>query len=93
NGRRPKADGTYDQRTLERMVGVIVHEVGHNFFPMIVNSDERQSTWMDEGLNSFLEKETIRERYPDHDYSSNTPKGITSFMKGDKSVMRPVMAS
>ncbi|MBS1544726.1 MAG: M1 family metallopeptidase [Bacteroidetes bacterium] len=93
NGRRPKKDGTYDQRTLERMVAVIVHEVGHNFFPMIVNSDERQTTWMDEGLNSFLEKETIRERYPNFDYSSNTPKGIVNFMKGDKSIMRPVMAS
>ena len=92
NGRRPNADGTYSQRTLESMVGVIVHEVGHNYFPMIVNSDERQSTWMDEGLNSFLEKETIRERYPDFDITSNTPKGILSFMKGDKSIMRPVMA-
>ena len=93
NGRRPKTDGTYDQLTLERMVGVIVHEVGHNWFPMIINSDERQSTWMDEGLNSFLEKETIRERYPDFDFESNTPKGIVTFMKGDKSIMRPVIAS
>lgn len=92
NGRRPKKDGTYDKRTLERMVSVIVHEVGHNFFPMIVNSDERQSTWMDEGLNSFLEKETIRLRYPDFDYVSNTPKGIVPFMKGDKAMMRPIMA-
>jgi hypothetical protein len=93
NGRRPKEDGSYTQRTLERMVTVIVHEVGHNFFPMIINSDERQSTWMDEGLNSFLEKETIRERYPSFDFTANTPKGIVSFMKGDKTVMRPVVAS
>ncbi len=93
NGRRPKTDGTYNQLTLEGMVGVIVHEVGHNWFPMIINSDERQSTWMDEGLNSFLEKETIRERYPDFDIKSNTPKGIVTFMKGDKSIMRPVIAS
>ena len=64
NGGRPKADGTYSQRTYEGMVGVIIHEVGHNFFPMIVNSDERQWSWMDEGLNSFLERETKRERYP-----------------------------
>ncbi len=92
NGRRPKPDGTYDQRTLESMVGVIVHEVGHNWFPMIVNSDERQWTWLDEGLNSFLDKETTRERYPDFDATSGTPRGIVSFMKGDKSVMRPVMA-
>lgn len=93
NGRRPKPDGTYDQRTLERMVGVIVHEVGHNFFPMIINSDERQSAWMDEGLNSFLETETIKERYPGFDVTGNTPKGVTAFMKGDKSIRRPIMAS
>lgn len=93
NGGRPKADGTYSQRTFDGMIGVIVHEVGHNFFPMIVNSDERQWTWMDEGLNSFLEKETIRERYPQCDFVSNTPKGITAFMRGDKNIMRPIMAS
>jgi hypothetical protein len=90
---RPKKDGTYSQRTEEGMVGVIVHEVGHNFFPMIVNSDERQWTWMDEGLNTFLERETIRTRYPDFDVSSGSPRGITSFMRGDKTQMRPVMAS
>lgn len=89
---RPKPDGTFSHRTYEGMVSVVVHEVGHNFFPMIVNSDERQWTWMDEGLNSFLEKETIRERYTDIDFTSNTPKGITRFMKGDQSIMRPIMA-
>ena len=46
------------RRLLDRTVSVIVHEIGHNFFPMIVNSDERQWTWMDEGLNTFLERET-----------------------------------
>lgn len=90
---RPKADGTYSQRTLEGMVGVIVHEVGHNFFPMIVNSDERQCTWMDEGLNTFLERETTRTRYAGFDVSSGSPKGIASFMRGDKTQMRPIMAS
>lgn len=59
---------------------------------MIINSDERKDTWMDEGLNSFLEKETIKERYPKLDHVSNTPKGIVSFMKGDKAMMRPIMA-
>lgn len=90
---RPNKDGTYSQRTLERMVGVVVHEVGHNFFPMIVNSDERQWTWMDEGLNTFLEKETKVERYPEFELLSEIPKGITAFMRGDKTMMRPVMAS
>ena len=90
---RPKKDGTYTQRLKEGMVGVIVHEVGHNFFPMIVNSDERQWTWMDEGLNTFLERETTRTRYPDFDVTSGSPKGIANFMRGDKTQMRPIMAS
>ncbi len=91
-GRPPKTKKV-DQRLKERMVGVIVHEVGHNFFPMIINSDERQWTWMDEGLNTFLEKETKRVRYPDFDIDSDIPKGQIAFMKGDKSIMRPVMGS
>jgi len=90
---RPAKDGTYSNRVLDAMISVVVHEVGHNFFPMIVNSDERQWTWMDEGLNTFLEKETKRERYPALDLVHGTPKGIVPFMKGDKSIMRPVMAS
>lgn len=90
---RPAKDGTYSDRVLDGMVSVVVHEVGHNFFPMIVNNDERQWTWMDEGLNTFLEKETKRERYPNLDLVHGTPKGIVPFMKGDKNIMRPIMAS
>jgi hypothetical protein len=92
NGGRPNPDGTYSQQTLIGMVHVIIHEVGHNFFPMIVNSDERQWSWMDEGLNSFLDKETLQERYPELNYTRGTPKTITQFMKGDKTKMRPIMA-
>ena len=55
NGGRPEADGTYTKRTKYGLIGVIIHEVGHNYFPMIVNSDERQWTWMDEGLNTFVQ--------------------------------------
>ena len=55
NGYRPEEDGTYSERTKRGLIGVIIHEVGHFWFPMIVNSDERQWTWMDEGLNSFLD--------------------------------------
>ncbi|MEK6780961.1 MAG: M1 family metallopeptidase [Bacteroidota bacterium] len=90
---RPTKDGAVSQRLLEGMVGVVIHEVGHNFFPMIVNSDERQWTWMDEGLNTFLERETTRTRYPDFDVTSGSPKGIVPYMKGDKNIMRPVMAA
>ena len=93
NGGRPAKDGTISDRVLVRCVYIIVHEVGHNYFPMIINSDERQWTWMDEGLNSFLEKETMRIRYPNLNYSSNTPKDIVNFMKGDKAMMRPIMAT
>ncbi len=93
NHGRPNKDGTYSERTMDGMISVIVHEVGHNFFPMIVNNDERQWTWMDEGLNTFLEKETKRERYPNLDLVHGTPKGIIPFMKGDKNIMRPIMAS
>jgi hypothetical protein len=91
NGGRPKADGTYSHRTYEGLIGVIVHEVGHNFFPMIVNSDERQWSWMDEGLNTFLERETTRERYPTVDVAWGSPKGMANYMKGDKNMMRPIM--
>src|SRR6187431_2266183 len=92
NGGRPNKDGTYSQQTLIGTIHVIVHEVGHNFFPMIVNSDERQWSWMDEGLNSFLDKETIQTRYPELNYTRGTPKTITAFMKGDKTQMRPIMS-
>ena len=67
NGGRPEADGTYSKRTKYGMIGVIIHEVGHNFFPMIVNSDERQWTWMDEGLNTFVQyltEQEWEENYP-----------------------------
>jgi hypothetical protein len=93
NGERPKKDGSYSKQTLTGLVQVVVHEVGHNFFPMIVNSDERQWSWMDEGLNTFLEKETMRVRYPELYGTHGTPKGIIPFMRGDKSQMRPVMSS
>ena len=91
NGGRPNPDGTYSEQTLNGMVSVIVHEVGHNYFPMIVNSDERQWSWMDEGLNTFLEKETMRLRYPELADGWGTPQGIVSFMRGEKRVMRPIM--
>ncbi|HEX7017232.1 MAG TPA: M1 family metallopeptidase [Cyclobacteriaceae bacterium] len=90
---RPNKDGSYSQSTLTRLISVIVHEVGHNFFPMIVNSDERQWAWMDEGLNTFLEGETIRSRYPELDFQEGLPKSVTSYMRGDTSVMRPIMTS
>ncbi len=90
---RPKADGTYSDRVLDGMVSVIVHEVGHNYFPMIINSDERQWTWMDEGLNSFLERETKRVRYPDLDLNWGSPQGIVKYMKGNPNNISPIMTN
>uniref|UniRef100_UPI004047E207 M1 family metallopeptidase n=1 Tax=Roseivirga sp. TaxID=1964215 RepID=UPI004047E207 len=90
---RPRPDGTYDDFITTRMVSVIVHEVGHNFFPMIVNSDERQWAWMDEGLNSFLEYRTMHRFYEHLPYNSNSPEAIVPYMKGSKDFMRPIMTN
>jgi Peptidase family M1 domain len=90
---RPTANGKYSKSTLTNMVSTLVHEIGHNFFPMIVNSDERQWGWMDEGLNTFLEGETMRERYPELNYTLGLPKSITTYMRGDQRKMRPIMTS
>ena len=90
---RPKKDGTYDNQTLQRMLGVVIHEVGHNFFPMIINNDERQTTWMDEGINSFVQLLTELERYPHLDFTRGKPAGLVPYMKGDKSTMRPLMVN
>ncbi|WP_416867695.1 MAG: M1 family metallopeptidase [Imperialibacter sp.] len=90
---RPNPDGTYSQRTLEGMVGVIVHEVGHNYFPMIINNDERQWAWMDEGINTFLEHQTVVENYPGFNTTWGTPAGVINYMKGEKNDLRPIMTN
>ncbi|MEM7109463.1 MAG: M1 family metallopeptidase [Bacteroidota bacterium] len=89
---RPR-NGQVSARLLDGTISVIVHEVGHNYFPMIVNSDERQWTWMDEGLDTFLERETKRERYPDLNINWGSPKGIVPYMKAEKSTIRPIMTN
>jgi len=90
---RPEDDGTYSQRTKYGMIGVIIHEVGHNYFPMIVNSDERQWTWMDEGLNTFLQY--LSEQHWERDYPSRRGQAdkIVDYMKGDKSKISPIMTN
>jgi hypothetical protein len=90
---RPEEDGTYSERIKYGMIGVVIHEVGHNYFPMIVNSDERQWTWMDEGLNSFLEYLTEVE----WDRNFPTRRGpafrIVDYMKGSRSGLEPIMTN
>ena len=93
NGGRPEKDGTYSERTKYGMIGVIIHEVGHNFFPMIVNSDERQWTWMDEGLNTFCQFLTEQEWEPDYPSRSGKPYTIVPYMKGDKNFISPIMTN
>ena len=92
NGRTNK-DGTYSEQTKYAMIGVITHEVGHNFFPMIINSDERQWTWMDEGLNTFVEyltEELFDNKYPSRRGPAFT---ITDYMKLPKDQLEPIMTN
>ena len=91
NGPRPTEDGTYSKGTKYALISVIIHEVGHNYFPMIVNSDERQWTWMDEGLNSFVQ--TIAEQQWEKDYPSRRAEArdLVGYMTGDGQV--PIMTN
>lgn len=88
---RPNPDGSYSERTKRGMIGVITHEVGHNFFPMIVNSDERQWTWMDEGINSFVEILAELDYDPNF-YTGNLPKDIVPYMSIDQKNLSPIMS-
>ena len=93
NGGRPEADGTYSERTKYGMWGVIIHEVGHNFFPMIINSDERQWTWMDEGLNTFVQYLTEQEWERGYPSRRGPAHLITDYMRGDKERISPIMTN
>ena len=100
---RPNPDGTIPKRTRYGMMGVIIHEVGHNFFPMIVNSDERQWTWMDEGLNTFVQYVAERDfakLYPgalaegDTDFPARRGPAdkIVPYMSTDQDYLAPIMS-
>lgn len=90
---RPDENGKYSDRVKYGMIGVIVHEVGHNFFPMIVNSDERQWTWMDEGLNSFLEYLAELEWEATFPVNRGPAKNIVPYMSGDQKGLEPIMSN
>jgi hypothetical protein len=90
NGGRPK-NGKISDAAKAGMIGTIIHEVGHNWFPMIVSSDERKWMWMDEGLNTYLHQRTVAEKYPE--FHSTTPKDIVKFMSGDQNILRPIMTT
>lgn len=91
NGPRPEKDGTYSARTKYGLISVIIHEVGHNYFPMIVNSDERQWTWMDEGLNTFLQYLTEQEWEENYPSRRGEPRDIVGYMRTSNQV--PIMTN
>ncbi len=93
NGARPNKDGTFSDRTKWGLVGVVIHEVGHNFYPMIINNDERQWTWMDEGLNTFVQYRTQVENYPDMPQRRGPAAQIVPYMKSNAELQRPLMVN
>ena len=93
NGGRPNDDGTYSEQKKYSMWGVIIHEVGHNFFPMIINSDERQWTWMDEGLNTFVQYLTEQEWERNYPSKRGPANKIVNYMSGDKNNISPIMTN
>ncbi len=100
---RPNEDGTYSDRVKYGMISVIIHEIGHNYFPMIVNSDERQWGWMDEGLNTFMQylaEQEFGKKHPDalaglDKYPSRRgePSKIVNYMKGNQDYISPIMSN
>ena len=90
---RPDENGVTSERTKNGMIGVVIHEVGHNFFPMIVNSDERQWTWMDEGLNSFMQYMAEQELGTNFPSNRGIPSKIVPYMSGDQKMLEPIMSN
>ena len=100
---RPNIDGSYSDDEKFGMIGVIIHEIGHNFFPMIVNSDERQWAWMDEGLTTFVQylaEQEFGEKYPDiiaplDKFPSDRGPAqlITDYMSVDQNFLAPIMSN
>ncbi|MDA0986455.1 MAG: M1 family metallopeptidase [Bacteroidetes bacterium] len=90
---RCEKDGTYSEAIKYGMIGVIIHEVGHNFYPMIINSDERQWWWMDEGLNTFVQYLTEQEFDNEYPSTRGPAKFITSYMRLPKTELEPIMTS
>ena len=90
---RTEKDGTYSETIKNGMIGVVIHEVGHNFFPMIINSDERQWSWMDEGLNTFVEY--LTEELWDNKFPTKRGPAfqIVDYMKLPKDQLEPIMTN
>ncbi|MDA8886569.1 M1 family metallopeptidase [Bacteroidia bacterium] len=97
NGGRTDAEGKFSDAVKYRTILVIIHEVGHNYFPMIINSDERQWTWMDEGLNTFLQYQTEKKWSDETGKAFPSRRGpankIVPYMGGDKRYISPIMSN
>lgn len=93
NPGRALPDGTYTERSKNAAILVIIHEVGHNYFPMIINSDERQWGWFDEGINSFMQ--FITEQEWDNNYPSEAGPAHTAveYMSRPKNQLEPIMTN
>ena len=93
NHGRPDKDGHYSDAVKFGMISVIIHEIGHNFFVMIVNTDERQWGWMDEGLNTFLQYLTEQEFMPNYPSRRGPAKKIIPYMSGNQDFIAPIMTN
>jgi hypothetical protein len=93
NPGRAEPDGTYSEQAKRACISVVIHEVGHNYFPMIINSDERQWAWLDEGLNTFVQ--FLAEQEWDNNYASDggVPGNIVHYMKRPKEMLEPIMTN
>ncbi len=93
NPGRAEPDGTYSEQAKRACISVVIHEVGHNYFPMIINSDERQWAWLDEGLNTFVQ--FLAEQEWDNNYASDggVPGNIVYYMKRPKEMLEPIMTN
>jgi hypothetical protein len=93
NGPRPYPDGTYWEQALWDdpasenaklvLLSIIIHEIGHTWFPMVVNSDERQWTWLDEGLNSFVQFLAEEEWQKDYNPEWGYPERVAEIMQSE----------
>ena len=90
---RPDENGVISTQIKNGMIGVTIHEVGHNFFPMIVNSDERQWSWMDEGLNTFMQFMAEQELGTNFPSRRGLPKNIVPYMSGNQDFLEPIMSN
>ena len=90
---RPDENGVVSERIKNGMIGVTIHEVGHNFFPMIINSDERQWSWMDEGLNTFMQYMAEQEMGTNFPSSRGPASKIVPYMSGDQKFLEPIMSN